>query len=95
MQSTTSQAASSADERDKKMPAADGFLRACGVAIATDPSSRLALEDRVIRGKELAQALNLACRFPARHAPRLMYPRFGRQYDPEPYDTSGEDSSPE
>ena len=76
----TSHATLAAYEAGRTVPSVatfDRILRAAGV----DPSLSLAPvvggPDPAGRGRELAEVLELAARFPARHARRLRYPRFG------------------
>ena len=51
----------------------DRILGAAGFAAEVTLELRI---DRANRGKELEQVLELAAQFPARHAPRLEFPRF-------------------
>ena len=51
----------------------DRILAAAGFAADVTLEPRI---DRANRGKELAQVLELAAQFPARHASRLEFPRF-------------------
>ena len=72
----TSHAAVVAYEAGRKSPTVDTFdrlLRACGFVLEGDLVPAPAPD----RGEELAEALDLAARFPARHARTLRYPRFG------------------
>ena len=56
----------------------DRILRAAGYAtdieVARRPDATNA--QRVAKGRELRQALDLAAMFPARHSARLRFPRF-------------------
>src|SRR5437879_12818668 len=58
----------------------DRILRAAGQAssIATERRADGSDADRVAKGGELRQALELAAMFPARHARRLRFPLFPR-----------------
>ena len=57
----------------------DRVLRAAGFDADVTLSKRVGTGrvERVARGQELMDVLQLAEMFPARHASRLMYPRFG------------------
>lgn len=50
------------------------ILRAAGFAVDVTLSPRI---ERAERGRELADVLELAAQFPARHAAHIEYPRFG------------------
>lgn len=67
-------------ESGRKVPSSTTLLRilkACGQHLDVGPSPRLPLADRAARGRELAEVLDLASKFPARHADKMPYPRFG------------------
>ena len=59
----------------------DRILRAAGYAtdieVARRPDATNA--QRIAKGRELQQALDLAAMFPARHSARLRFPRFRQQ----------------
>lgn len=77
----TSHATLHAYETGAKEPRLDTLLRlaaAAGFALEVDLAPRPdAGEDRVAKGRELAEALTLAAAFPARHRRRLDLPAFG------------------
>ena len=56
----------------------DRILRAAGYATDIDVAHRPDATDaeRRAKGDELRKALDLAAMFPARHSPRLRFPRF-------------------
>ncbi len=69
-------------EKGQKVPSVATFMRildACGFAVDIQLSPRIRERDGFARGKELEQVLELAAQFPARHRPRLDYPKFARQ----------------
>ena len=77
----TSHATLAAYEAGRAVPRVDTLdriLRAAGYATDIDISRRADATDdeRKAKGAELAQALELAAMFPARHAARLRFPRF-------------------
>ncbi|MDZ7677024.1 MAG: helix-turn-helix transcriptional regulator [Acidimicrobiales bacterium] len=81
--SGTSHATLAAYEHGRKVPRADTLARildAAGVALVPTPIRRSDhdLAARRAKGDELVEALRLAARFPARHAPTMGYPRFGQ-----------------
>jgi transcriptional regulator with XRE-family HTH domain len=53
------------------------IVHAAGFEVELDLLRRVEPLDRGARGRELADALEVAAQFPARHAPRIEYPRFG------------------
>ena len=55
----------------------DRIVRAAGFALSVELTPRVRGDDRLPRGDELVQALELAAMFPARHDAELAYPRFG------------------
>lgn len=59
----------------------DRVLRAAGFAADVTLQQRVGTgrEERVARGQELFDVLELAEMFPARHAPTLRFPVFGRR----------------
>ncbi len=78
----TSHATLSAYEQARKTPSAVTFLRileACGLAVDVETSPRIRARRGLERGEELAQVLELAEQFPARHQRAMSYPRFGRK----------------
>jgi transcriptional regulator with XRE-family HTH domain len=79
----TSHATLLAYETRRKIPRVDTLeriLRAAGfvadVDLAPTPDAQDA--EREAKGRELAEALDLAAQFPTRHDRNLPYPRFGR-----------------
>lgn len=77
----TSHATLAAYESGRKVPAVatlDRLLRAAGYQATIDLAPRVGGIDRAERGRELAEVLELAAEFPARHAPTLVAPVFGR-----------------
>lgn len=77
----TSHATLTAYESGRVVPRVDTLariLRAAGysadIAVSRRPDATRA--QREAKGRELAQALDLAGHFPARHPPTLRYPRF-------------------
>ena len=79
----TSHATILAYEAGRKIPRVDTLERIIGAAgfsadvdLARRPDARDS--ERIAKGRELADVLELAAQFPARHARRLRYPRFGR-----------------
>jgi transcriptional regulator with XRE-family HTH domain len=80
----TSHATLAAYESGRAVPRVDTLdriLRAAGYATDIDVAPRPDATDaeRVAKGLELQEALELAAMFPARHARRLQFPRFPRQ----------------
>lgn len=76
----TSHATVAAYEAGRKIPTVatlDRIVRACGLELRVQLTPAPAGADREARGRELAEVLELAERFPARHAPDIEYPRFG------------------
>jgi transcriptional regulator with XRE-family HTH domain len=77
----TSHATLSAYERSRVVPSVQTLqriVRAAGFGLALDLLPR-AGDDSADRGGELLEVLELAAQFPARHARRLQYPRFGQR----------------
>jgi transcriptional regulator with XRE-family HTH domain len=77
----TSHATLAAYEAGRAIPRVDTLdriLRAAGYATDIDVVPRPDATDgeRQAKGAELWQALELAAMFPARHSPRLRFPRF-------------------
>lgn len=77
----TSHATLSAYESGRVVPRVDTLariLRAAGYSADITVSRRAdaTRAEREAKGRELAQVLDLAAHFPARHAPVLSYPRF-------------------
>ena len=80
----TSHATLAAYEAGRAVPRVDTLdriLRAAGYATDIDIAPRPDATDaeRWAKGEELLQALELAAMFPARHSPRLRFPRFPRR----------------
>ena len=76
----TSHATLSAYEKGRKAPSVTTYLRilhAYGYAADIELSPRIREQDGYPRGEELEEVLALAEQFPARHAKKLTYPRFG------------------
>jgi transcriptional regulator with XRE-family HTH domain len=72
----TSHSTLAAYEAGRKVPTVDTFeriLRAAGFVSAVELTPTVAAD----RGSELLEVLRLAERFPARHDPKLRFPRFG------------------
>jgi hypothetical protein len=68
-------------EADRKVPSVetlDRIVRAAGFELEVDLSPGIGGSDRTARGRELVDALELAALFPARHSPKLEFPRFPR-----------------
>jgi transcriptional regulator with XRE-family HTH domain len=77
----TSHATLAAYESGRSVPridTLDRILRAAGFAtdIELDRRPEATDAERLAKGEELRQALELAAMFPARHAQRLRFPRF-------------------
>jgi transcriptional regulator with XRE-family HTH domain len=80
----TSHATLAAYEAGRAVPRVDTLgriLRAAGYATDIDLTRRADATDaeRLAKGNELLQALELSAMFPARHSRRLRFPRFPRQ----------------
>ena len=76
----TSHATLLAYESGRKVPSVETFdrvLRAARVAATVELTPVVGGPDPAERGRELAEVLDLAARFPARHSRRLRYPKFG------------------
>ncbi len=76
----TSHPTLAAYEQGRKVPGVTTYLRilhAYGYAADIELSKRIREVDGYPRGEELEAALELAAQFPARHAKKLSYPRFG------------------
>ena len=76
----TSHATLVAYEKGRKSPSVTTYLRilhAYGYAADIELSPRIREQDGYPRGEELEEVLELAAQFPARHAKKLTYPRFG------------------
>ena len=74
----TSHATISAYERRRAQPSvetANRIIGAAGLVLESTLVRRISANDTE-RGAELVDALELAAAFPARHSPRLRYPRF-------------------
>ena len=76
----TSHSTLSAYESGRKVPSVETFdriLRAAGFTVSLDVVPAVGGPDPADRGRELAEVLDLAEQFPARHAATLSFPRFG------------------
>jgi transcriptional regulator with XRE-family HTH domain len=76
----TSHATLAAYEAGRKVPSVATFariLRAAGVDASLELAPAVGGPDPAARGRELAEALELAARFPARHDAEMRFPRFG------------------
>ncbi|MEZ5170923.1 MAG: helix-turn-helix transcriptional regulator [Acidimicrobiia bacterium] len=79
----TSHATVSAYEAGRKIPTVatlDRLVRACGLRLRAEITPDPAGPDPEQRGRELAQVLALAEKFPARHAIDIEYPPFGMSH---------------
>jgi transcriptional regulator with XRE-family HTH domain len=77
----TSHATLSAYEASDKVPSVatlDRIVRAAGLSLDVELAVLTGGPDREARGRELAEVLELAAAFPARHDRLLTHPRFGR-----------------
>lgn len=77
----TSHSTLAAYEARRKVPSVetlDRAVRAAGFRLDAVLTPAVGGPDRRARGRELADALELAAMFPADHEPRLAFPRFGR-----------------
>lgn len=75
----TSHSTLAAYEAGRKVPSVDTLdrvVRAAGYELGNDLTPSVGGPDPAARGKELAEVLELAARFPARHAARLEFPKF-------------------
>jgi transcriptional regulator with XRE-family HTH domain len=76
----TSHSTLAAYEAGRVTPTVDTFdriVRAAGYAVDATLTPRVRGDERLSRGDELVQALELASMFPARHDAELPFPRFG------------------
>ena len=76
----TSHATLAAYESGRKVPSVSTFdrvVRAAGYRPALELTPSVGGPDPADRGRELVEVLELAARFPARHARTLKFPRFG------------------
>lgn len=76
----TSHATLAAYEAGRVAPSVDTaerIVRAAGFELQPELVRRIRGDERLPRGEELRQALELAEMFPARHEPELTFPRFG------------------
>jgi len=76
----TSHATLAAYESGRKVPSVETFdriLRASGVDPVLELTPAVGGTDPADRGRELAEVLELAAQFPARHTKQLRAPRFG------------------
>jgi transcriptional regulator with XRE-family HTH domain len=81
----TSHATISAYESGRVTPAVDTLdriVRAAGFSLTPDLAPLVDSSDDGARGRELVEVLDLAAQFPARHAPSLTMPVFGRVEPP-------------
>ena len=77
----TSHSTLAAYEHGAKVPTVTTLariVRAAGFGLELELSPRAGGGDRLTRGRELAEVLELAAHFPARHEHALDLPRFGR-----------------
>jgi transcriptional regulator with XRE-family HTH domain len=77
----TSHSTLAAYEAGRKVPSVetlDRVVRAAGYELAIELTPNVGGIDPAARGRELAEVLELAAAFPARHAEMLEFPRFGR-----------------
>jgi len=77
----TSHSTLAAYERGSKVPSVETLariVRAAGFELGVELKPALGGSDRAERGRELAEVLDLAERFPARHAATLDFPVFPR-----------------
>lgn len=80
-QAGTSHTTLAAYEQSRKSPNAETLLRiltACDFSPSLTLHRRIRSQNGLARGDELAQVLDLADQFPARHEPTLNAPIFGR-----------------
>ena len=76
----TSHSALAAYESGRKVPTVetlDRVIRSAGYDLGIELVPRVDAGELRSRGEELVEVLELAAQFPARHARRLPYPRFG------------------
>lgn len=76
----TSHSTLAAYEAGRKIPSVetlDRIVRSAGFGLDVELRPRVGAPDPAERGRELVEVLDLAAQFPARHAKRLPYPRFG------------------
>ena len=76
----TSHSTLAAYEAGRVSPSVDTverIVRAAGFELQPQLARRIRGDERLPRGDELIQALELAEMFPARHEPELTFPRFG------------------
>ncbi len=77
----TSHSTLSAYESGRKIPTVetlDRIVRAAGFELGVEVRPAVGGIDRTARGRELAEVLELAEQFPARHAAELEFPAFPR-----------------
>ncbi len=75
----TSHSTLSAYESGRKVPTVetlDRIVRAAGFELGVELVPAVGGADRAARGRELAEVLDLAAQFPARHAAELDFPAF-------------------
>ena len=78
--SATSHSTLAAYESGRVTPSVDTLdriVRAAGFSASGELTPRIRGDERLSRGDELVQALELAAMFPARHEAELAFPRFG------------------
>lgn len=66
-----------AERIEPSMAVVERLVRAAGFAMTNETSLRIRGSRPEERGDELAQVLELAAMFPARHSKTLTFPRFG------------------
>jgi transcriptional regulator with XRE-family HTH domain len=77
----TSHSTLAAYESGRKVPTVetlDRVVRAAGYELMAELTPGVGGADPDARGRELAEVLELAARFPARHTDRLEFPKFGK-----------------
>jgi transcriptional regulator with XRE-family HTH domain len=76
----TSHSTLAAYEAGRKVPTVetlDRVVRAAGYELSVELAPSVGGADPAARGRELAEVLDLAARFPARHSSNLEFPPFG------------------
>jgi len=68
-----------AGTKTPSIPTLERLLRVAGFELVFELRRRVGGPDPEARGRELAEVLDLAEQFPARHTRRLAYPLFGRR----------------
>jgi transcriptional regulator with XRE-family HTH domain len=72
-------AAYEAGAKTPSVPTLERLLRAAGFEMIVELRRSVGGADLEARGRELAEVLDLAEQFPARHTRKLAYPVFGRR----------------